>query len=323
MSGELVPISNQPSVTALVLPDDLDYQKWVDYGHELGRLARAFMWWIGDWWIYGKHRYGERIKVVEGLDWDFQTCRNAGVVAKAIETYRRRDVLPWSHHAEVAALDVADQESFLDRWEQQAIRDGAPPPRHVIRNEVNAFKRERDRPKFEPPAAELADLGPFDVLYADPPWRYEQVRTDSRAIENQYPTMELGDICALQPPVCDDAILFLWTTAPKLTEAAQVIDAWGFNYRTAMFWVKDRIGMGHYVRQRAEPLLIAKRGDMPTPETSCRPDSVVEAPRGEHSVKPDIFYELIETMYPGRRYGELFARRRRPGWAAWGNEISA
>lgn len=60
---------------------------------------------------------------------------------------------------------------------------------------------------------------------------------------------------------------------------------------------------------------------MPTPETDSRPRSLVRTPRSEHSVKPDIFYELIETMYPGRRYGEIFARRRRQGWAAWGNEV--
>jgi N6-adenosine-specific RNA methylase IME4 len=90
-----------------------------------------------------------------------------------------------------------------------------------------------------------------------------------------------------------------------------------------MVWVKDKIGMGHLVRQRHELLLIGKRGNMPTPETSARPDSVVEAPRGEHSVKPEIFYELIQAMYPGRRYGELFARRPRDGWASWGNEVAA
>lgn len=323
VDDQVLPLCKQPSETALILPEELDYEKWIVYGRELGRVARAVMWWLGDWWIYGKNRYGERIKAAEQLAWDFKTCMNAGVVARRIETSRRREALPWSHHAEVAALEVSDQEYFLNRWAQQAISDGSPPPRHTVRAEVAAFKRQRDRPQFDPPSTSLADLGPFDVLYADPPWRYEHVRTDNRAIENHYPTMPLDEIKALQPPVPDDAILFLWATAPKLADATEVIDAWGFEYRTAMFWVKDKIGMGHYVRQRAEVLLIAKRGDMSTPETSSRPDSVVEAPRTSHSEKPEVFYELIEKMYPGRRYGEIFARRRRQGWGAWGNEIGA
>ena len=79
----------------------------------------------------------------------------------------------------------------------------------------------------------LETVRPVPVLYADPPWRYEHVKTENRAIENQYPTMSLDDICAL--PVgqasTDDAVLFLWATSPKLAESMRVIDAWGFTYR--------------------------------------------------------------------------------------------
>jgi hypothetical protein len=121
------------NTTALTLPDDLTYDEWVEYGHQLDHVTRAAQCWLGDWWRFGSHRYGERAKAVDGIDWDFQTCANAGWVAGRIESSRRREVLPWSHHAEVAALDVADQEHFLDRWTGQAIEDGNPPPRHVVR----------------------------------------------------------------------------------------------------------------------------------------------------------------------------------------------
>jgi N6-adenosine-specific RNA methylase IME4 len=112
----------------------------------------------------------------------------------------------------------------------------------------------------------------------------------------------------------------MWATSPKLTEALEVMAAWDFGYRTCMVWVKDRIGMGYYARQRHELLLIAKRGHPPAPEPGDRPDSVVEAPRSQHSAKPDEVYGLIETMYPRSAKVELFARRRRPGWDAWGNQ---
>lgn len=162
----------------------------------------------------------------------------------------------------------------------------------------------------------------YPVIYADPPWRYEHSQTISREIENQYPTMSLEDICAL--PVADiaspDSLLYLWTTSPKLEESMQVIKAWGFTYRTCLVWVKDKIGMGYYARQRHEILLVAKRGEFPVPESSNRFDSVIESPRTEHSTKPDVVYDMIEQMHPEFDKLELFARNTREGWAAWGNQ---
>lgn len=165
-------------------------------------------------------------------------------------------------------------------------------------------------------------LGVFNLIYADPPWHYEHVETENRAIENHYPTMNLLDI--LNMPIYklanDDAVLFLWATSPKLFEAMAVMGAWGFNYRTCMVWVKDKIGMGYYARQRHELLLIGTRGTLPVPLPSNRPDSVIESPRGQHSEKPVKAYELIEKMYPEYRKIELFSRNIREGWHGWGNQ---
>jgi MT-A70 len=82
------------------------------------------------------------------------------------------------------------------------------------------------------------------------------------------------------------------------------------------------IGLGNYVRQQHEHLLIARRGDFPCSQPANRPSSVIEAPRREHSRKPDEVYEIIERMYPELPKIELFARKTRPGWDAWGNEIA-
>jgi N6-adenosine-specific RNA methylase IME4 len=160
----------------------------------------------------------------------------------------------------------------------------------------------------------------YGVIYADPPWRYEFSSTSNRDIENHYPTMTLEEICALEVPKSDECVLFLWATSPKLKEALEVIQAWGFEYVTNMVWVKDKIGMGYYARQRHELLLIAKRGTPPVPEPSTRPDSVIQYPRGEHSRKPSEVYELIEKMYPNMAKIELFSRTPQKGWAVWGYE---
>jgi N6-adenosine-specific RNA methylase IME4 len=135
--------------------------------------------------------------------------------------------------------------------------------------------------------------------------------------------MTLDDIKALAIPASDDAVLFLWATSPMLANAVEVMKAWGFDYRTCVVWVKDRIGMGYYVRQQHELLLIGHRGRLPVPDPEDRPSSVINAARGAHSVKPEEGYEIVERMYPLLERVELFARRPRDGWAAWGNEVVA
>lgn len=164
----------------------------------------------------------------------------------------------------------------------------------------------------------------YPIIYADPPWRYENppMGSTTRSIENHYPTMTLEEICEL--PVSDlagdDALLYLWATAPKLAECFEVIQAWDFEYRTCMVWDKEKIGMGYYARNQHELLLVCRRGAIPPPETGTQPSSIYREPRGEHSAKPLFFYEMIEQAYPSLQKIELFSRSPREGWAAWGNQ---
>jgi N6-adenosine-specific RNA methylase IME4 len=245
-------------------------------------------------------------------------------------------VIPERHLRELDGLSPTDKREV---W--QAAVETAPEGRvtaaHVRETAVawlapDAGEAETREARLERRALALEDrrealqdvpAGQYRVIYADPPWRYEHVETENRAIENHYPTLELAEICALPVSAlaADDALLFLWATSPKLAEAMQVIEAWGFNYRTCMVWVKDVIGMGYYARQRHELLLIAVKGHPPVPATAARPDSVQEWPRGRHSEKPHLFYDLIERMYPNWARLELFARNTRAGWACLGNEI--
>jgi N6-adenosine-specific RNA methylase IME4 len=153
----------------------------------------------------------------------------------------------------------------------------------------------------------------YPVILADPPWHFE-VYADSgmqRAAEAHYP---IADVTT------PDAVLFMWTTNPHLPEAFEVLNAWGFSYCTNVTWVKDKWGLGYWVRNQHELLLIAKHGNPPTPLPDARPSSVITAARREHSRKPDEAYELIERMYPELPKIELFARHERPGWVRWGNQ---
>lgn len=105
----------------------------------------------------------------------------------------------------------------------------------------------------------------YQVIYADPPWRYDFSQSKTRKIENQYPTMKLEDIKQLEVPVEDNSVLYLWTTAPKLQEGIEVLKAWGFEYKTCAIWDKEVIGMGYWFRNQHEVLLVGVRGKFSPP----------------------------------------------------------
>jgi N6-adenosine-specific RNA methylase IME4 len=180
--------------------------------------------------------------------------------------------------------------------------------------------RRRLRDEALPPAPPLPE-GPFELIYADPPWQLGHPDSP-HSPENHYSTMDIDSIKALEVPAAEDAVLFLWAVSSLLEEALQVVRAWGFECKTTLCWVKPSIGLGIWARNRHELLLVCRRGSHPPPDPEDRVDSVLEAPRGRHSEKPEEFYELLEQMYPQASRLELFARSRRPGWSAWGNEVS-
>lgn len=159
--------------------------------------------------------------------------------------------------------------------------------------------------------------GSYRVIYADPPWRFDNSGFDQSA-EQQYPVMLTSDICNIYVPCADNAVLFLWATNSMIKDALEVIEAWQFNYKTNFVWVKSKgPTMGFYTQSRHELLLIGTRGENMLPEV--RPVSIIRGKVTEHSKKPEM-YDTIESMYDGP-YLELFARNEREGWESWGNEL--
>jgi N6-adenosine-specific RNA methylase IME4 len=221
--------------------------------------------------------------------------------------------------ADIATRPINEQDEIVARGKKEILQKA---------KEIRAEKAEARRTERIQKLVEISGGNTalprhrrFPVVLADPPWHFEAGLVDpSRDI--QYPTLSTQEICALPVAdiVTDDAALFLWTTGSHLPEALQVLSAWGFEYRASLVWVKPSIGMGFFVRNRHELLLIGTRGSMPHPAPSARPDSVIEAPRGQHSEKPIEAYGLIEKMYPELPKIELFARGGRKAWATWGNQ---
>lgn len=165
----------------------------------------------------------------------------------------------------------------------------------------------------------------YRVIYADPPWKYgNQGLDDYGHAERHYPAMSIAELCALDVRALadDDAVLFLWVTSPLLAECFAVVEAWGFTYKTSFVWDKVRHNFGHYNSVRHELLLVCTRGSC-LPDTQTLFDSVQTIERTEHSVKPDEFRKIIETLYTRGRRIELFARCEASGWERWGNECSS
>ena len=184
------------------------------------------------------------------------------------------------------------------------------------------------------PALELRTQvqGRFGTILADPPWRFSN-RTGKMAPEHRrlarYATMTLEDILAL--PVAELALpqshLYLWVPNALILEGLEVMQRWGFTYKTNLVWYKvrkdggpDRRGVGFYFRNVTELVLFGTRGNLRTLPPGRRQENIIVSRKREHSRKPDELYALIERCSPGP-YLELFARQVRPGWTYWGNEV--
>ena len=225
--------------------------------------------------------------------------------------------------ADIAALPLAEQKRLVDSVDPRAL--GAAIKR--MRDAKTADKKVKRAQREAALAGKQRALPNkrFGVVYADPEWQFETYSRETgmdRAADNHYPTTPTNDI--VLRPVGDiaapDSVLFLWATAPMIKAALRVMEHWGFEYKAQFIWEKDRLGTGYWNRNKHELLLVGTRGNVPAPAMGEQWPSVIAAPVGEHSAKPEIFAELIEAYYPNLPKIELNARRARPGWDVWGLE---
>lgn len=176
--------------------------------------------------------------------------------------------------------------------------------------------------------------GGYRTIVADPPWKYGKwgkasVVPRGSNYEPQdsrmpYQIMTIKEISALrvQNIAAADCDLYLWTTQKYLPAAFDVLKAWGFRYCQTLTWCKKPkgTGQGGLYCPTTEFLLLGRKGRMP--EKKRRMETTwweVKRPM-RHSQKPEHFQDIIELQSDGPRI-ELFARRHRPGWNVWGNEV--
>lgn len=264
------------------------------------------------------------------LDPDIRVAVQDAAVAAQVTDPAVVDVLSELHAKKRETFEVIAATGALDGalpLSEATVRDLEYHLEYAAR-EHKLAAREAKKQQIVRQAQSLPE-GCFNVLYADPPWRYDNAIAGwgpARAHYDDLSTEEIaGFLAQTNLSVDENAALFLWATNPFVPQALRVIEAWGFVYKTNLVWVKrdlERPGTGFYVRGRHELLLLATRGRFLPLDPHIPPvGSVIEAPVGEHSEKPDDAYRIIETLYPGCRYIELFARQRRENWTSYGDQL--
>lgn len=189
--------------------------------------------------------------------------------------------------------------------------------------QIEIRREEIDRLRRMPPPP--PPIGKYNVIVIDPPWPYGGDYDPSTIwgqLASPYPEMDLDELEELKkliiPAAHDDCILWLWTTNTFMHEAYHLLETWGFAPKTILTWFKQQqIGVGYWLRGQTEHCLLAVKGK-PAITHEAQGTALFAKPRG-HSVKPDEFYQLVDSLCPGRKL-DMFARRGREGWDTWGKE---
>lgn len=300
-------------------PDFGDFQGTFDF---VVRVHKASGFWLVDLIKYAESRPEWADKIDQLLDADViteKTLRQYRYLGKnMLPEEERIDGVGFTKHAIVAAMAPGEQKEWLERAKDHGWDSGD------LKQEIRAA----ERVKVIDGQAVLE--GMYRVILADPPWQY----SDSGATldgslgkaERHYPSMTIEQLCNLpvKAHALPDSILFCWVTVPMLLlnpGPREVIEAWGFEYKTNFSWDKVLGMRGHYSHVTHEHLIVATRGsclpDVPTPQ----PKSSQTIRRGpEHSKKPDEYRQMIEKHWTRGPYLELFGRAQVEGWDVFGND---
>ena len=231
-----------------------------------------------------------------------------------------------SRDATLSDLGITKSQSF--RWQQLAQLSEAEldeflnscilAGREITSGGALSLVRPGGRAARSP---EWTDGGAWRTILVDPPWAFDKTATRGAA-ENHYPVMTVEELAALAVSslgATSGCHCYLWAVNAHLSDAFELLEAWGFQYRTTITWCKPGLGVGSWYRGSTEHLLFATKGSLPARRADV--GTWFEASRTRrHSEKPARAFEIVESMSPGP-YLELFARARRAGWDAWGGEL--
>jgi N6-adenosine-specific RNA methylase IME4 len=230
--------------------------------------------------------------------------------------------------------DLGIEKTQAHRWQQSAaipddvvdayIEDVKDAGEDVTSIGLRQFAARQRQPA---PVNEPVPLpgGKFSCIVIDPPWpiqKIETLRRPDQGVRLDYPIMSLDDIAKI--PVAeksaDDCHIYLWVTHKYLPAGLDLLEEWGFRYQCVMTWWKHTGVSPYSWMYDTEHVLFGHRGNLPLLKMGMRLHLDAPNVRGGHSTKPDVFYERVLAASPGPRL-EMFARRERDGFTAWGNEV--
>ena len=239
---------------------------------------------------------------------------------------------PRQNFAEGKALErVAEDIGVSHETIRQALYVKENAPKEVVdrvragkKSISGAYRELKKKEKISELRQEIPEIpdpeGVFGVIVVDPPWPYRltgnnEYDSEGNRADSPYPEMSLEEIKNIELPCDDDCVLWLWTTNRFMHEAYHCLEAWGFEPKTILTWVKDRMGLGRWLRSQTEHCILAVKGS-PLVDL-VNETTVLEAPNRGHSTKPDEFYELVDRLCVGTKI-DWFSRKSRPGWAGYG-----
>ena len=274
------------------------------------------------------------MKTVEGQKWAAQIFNvSFTTVRLAFDIYRaqageRKILLDMIEQDDLAITVAHSIYKNLQpiQWEQAAL-DGKK-----AKQWIKQTKRQQQEIEFANGTTAAnrkltEDTMVYGVIYTDPPWTFETYSEagKDRSAENHYPTMTLDDIRAMKIPAADNCALFMWVTVPHLHNGIEILQGWGFEYKSAYFWNKTVKGTGYWSANTMEVLLLGIKGNVPAPSPDQRMEQVIVAAQGKHSEKPEVFADGITKMFPNVAKLDMFARKeshKGEHWFYWGNEVS-
>lgn len=272
----------------------------------------------------GRRKRGNGEKI-SPLGFTADTARKAGVTRRSVQQEVRIATqlapeavrLLWGTSVAESKLELSRLAKLEPSRQREVAKEIGCRRAKTVKEAVRNLNR---KSQLESIGAYLPPPGRYGVIVADPPWPYERGSeggTHRGAVP--YPVMSIEDICAQEIPADDDCVLFLWVTNAFMREAFVVLDAWGFESKTLLTWIKDRMGLGNYLRNQTEHAILAIKGK---PEVHLTDQStVLRAPVTGHSRKPDEFYSMVEELCPAVARLDLFAREHREGWVSAGPEL--
>lgn len=215
-------------------------------------------------------------------------------------------------------LEASVPEETFNEWIDDSLATGREISAFGLQRIGKELEREDKIEKIKQSIL-TAPQGLFEVIVIDPPWPYgTEYDSYGRRAANPYPEQSLEQIRNEKLPATDDCVLWLWATHKFMRYSFELLDYWGFRDVAILTWVKDRMGLGQWLRSQSEFCIMAVKGSPVVNLTNQT--TVINAPMREHSRKPDEFYEMVNNLCIGRKL-DYYSTTPREGWEQYGLEI--